>query len=105
MRASQARPGVRQLRAEVTRLATAIATSSTKSDALVKALDERERRLRDLDARLRAAKAAPSARAIEASNWLGTSPRTSYALTMEDRSGAATSVRLALWRRGIESSR
>lgn len=55
----------RQLRAEVTRLATAIATSSTKSDALVKALDERERRLRDLDARLRAMKAAPSAVSLE----------------------------------------
>lgn len=56
---------VRRLRAEIERLAEAIATSATKPAALVKALDQREERLQALEARARAARAAPSALDLE----------------------------------------
>lgn len=55
----------RKLRREVETLADAIATSETKPVALVRRLDERERALRDLDARMRTARAAPGAIDLE----------------------------------------
>jgi hypothetical protein len=54
------------LRAEVERLVTAIATTAQPPAPLVHALAERQARLDALDARIRAAKAAPAAIELEA---------------------------------------
>jgi chromosome segregation ATPase len=75
-------------RTELDRLIAALARSDEKPDAIVQAIAERQSRLRDLEARLRAAKAAPEALSAEASrierealrriaNWTRPSTRTS----------------------------
>lgn len=55
----------RQLSTEIERLALGLAQSKTKSPAIVRAIDDRQGRLEALDARLRTAKAAPSAVNLE----------------------------------------
>ncbi len=55
----------RELRTEISRLVTAIATKDDKPEPLVKAIGERQDRLNDIEARLRAVQAAPKAIDLE----------------------------------------
>ncbi|MES1176504.1 MAG: recombinase family protein [Myxococcales bacterium] len=54
-----------KLRAEIDRLVEAIATANSKPAALVSAIADRQERLSDLEARMRAAQAAPGAISLE----------------------------------------
>ena len=54
-----------ELREELGRLGVAVTKSKTKVDALVQLMDERQERLRVVEGRLRAAKAAPEAISLE----------------------------------------
>jgi site-specific DNA recombinase len=51
---------IRQLKAETQRLATALATTDEKPEAIVSAIAEREKRMRALQARLEALKTSPA---------------------------------------------
>ncbi len=55
----------RELRTEITRLVTAVARTDDKPEPLVKAIGERQDRLSEVEARLRAVKAAPKAINLE----------------------------------------
>ena len=50
-----------ELRCEINRLVDVLATSQTKPDAILEGLNERQERLKSIDARLRTIKAAPEA--------------------------------------------
>jgi site-specific DNA recombinase len=54
-----------QLRTEINRLVQALASTDQKPEAIVRAIAERQEQLSTLDARLRAAKAAPEAIQLE----------------------------------------
>jgi len=55
----------RELRVEINKLVTAVATTDDKPEPIVKAIGERQDRLSEIEARLRAVKAAPEAINLE----------------------------------------